>query len=189
MAVDNNGSILSLPAVTSATASLSGTLFFGIGTQTNNGLGSATVLTTTLSSSAEGIGLITAIYNGRSLPDSFIDSGSTSYLFVDGAIPACTASGFAGYYCPASPLTLQPTLQGQNGLALTAALTLNNAQNLYAGQGAVLPGLGGDPQALDLTNDSPTSFDFGLPFFYGRNVYTAIEGRQAGAAVGPYYAF
>jgi hypothetical protein len=30
-------------------------------------------------------------------------------------------------------------------------------------------------------------FDWGLPFFYGRAVYTAIEGR--GTPAGPYFAF
>jgi hypothetical protein len=35
----------------------------------------------------------------------------------------------------------------------------------------------------------PHSFAFGLPFFYGRNVYTAIEGRNAGGTVGPFFAF
>jgi hypothetical protein len=33
------------------------------------------------------------------------------------------------------------------------------------------------------------SFDFGLPFFFGRNVYTAIQGRRAGTATGPYFAY
>jgi hypothetical protein len=32
-------------------------------------------------------------------------------------------------------------------------------------------------------------FDFGLPFFYGRTVFTAIEGLPAGSATGPYFAY
>jgi len=35
----------------------------------------------------------------------------------------------------------------------------------------------------------PDSFDFGLPFFYGRPIYTAIEGRTAAGAAGPFFAF
>jgi hypothetical protein len=34
-----------------------------------------------------------------------------------------------------------------------------------------------------------TYFDFGLPFFYGKTVYTAIDGKVAGSATGPYYAY
>jgi hypothetical protein len=33
------------------------------------------------------------------------------------------------------------------------------------------------------------SFDFGLPFFYGRNVFVAIEGKTTTGGVGPYVAF
>jgi hypothetical protein len=32
-------------------------------------------------------------------------------------------------------------------------------------------------------------FDFGLPFFYGRSVFTAIEGKSAGSQIGPFYAY
>jgi hypothetical protein len=32
-------------------------------------------------------------------------------------------------------------------------------------------------------------FDFGVPFFYGRTVYTAIDGMAAGSATGPYFAY
>jgi hypothetical protein len=35
----------------------------------------------------------------------------------------------------------------------------------------------------------PRSFDFGLPFFYGRSVFTAIQGRSAGGFTGPYFAY
>jgi hypothetical protein len=40
------------------------------------------------------------------------------------------------------------------------------------------------------TNSSLGSyFDWGLPFFYGKRVFTAIEGKTAGTAIGPFYAF
>ena len=54
---DNNGSIISLPAIPDGgQAQAVGTLFFGIGTETNNGLGSATVLLTSNSTSSIGPG-------------------------------------------------------------------------------------------------------------------------------------
>lgn len=52
--------------------------------------------------------------------------------------------------------------------------------------------------SLFATNDSelgrlagpfPGSFDWGLPFFYGRNVFTAIEGKSTPQGSGPYWAF
>jgi hypothetical protein len=35
----------------------------------------------------------------------------------------------------------------------------------------------------------PDSFDFGMPFFYGRNVFNAIEGMPTPVGDGPYFAF
>jgi len=190
MAVDNNGTILELPSVpSSGEASATGTLYFGIGTQTNNGLGSATVLTTTTSTSPDGPGLITATYKSQSLPDSFLDSGSNAYYFVDSTINACTSTGFVGYYCPASPVSVSTALTGQNEHGVGVAFTLYNAQTLFAGSNSAVPGVGANPNAISTFTAFPTSFDYGLPFFFGRNVYTALEGRTAGSTTGPYFAF
>jgi len=191
MSVDNNGTIVSLPAPPAAgEASLTGTIYFGIGTQTNNALGAATVLTTTTSSSPNGAGLFTAMYGGQSLNESFLDTGSTTYLFVDTTITPCPAAGnFAGYYCPASPLALSATLQGLNGATAAGPFTLYNAQTLLSTSFSALPGLGANPNGVSGLMAYPSSFDFGLPFFYGRKIYTALEGRSAGGTVGPYVAF
>lgn len=190
MAVNNNGVIVSLPALPSTgVASVVGTLYFGIGTQTNNGLGSASVIPASLSTSPNGSGLFSATYKGQTLADSYIDSGSSSYLFADNSIPGCTGTDYVGYYCPASSTNIQAALQTNGGGSANVSLALNNAQSLLSTDDAALPGLGGNPSALKITDESPSSFDFGLPFFYGRNVYTAIEGRSAGGVTGPYYAF
>ncbi len=188
MSIDNNGTIVSLPAATSAEATLAGTLYFGIGTQTNNALGAAAVLLTTTSTSPDGAGLITATYRGQTLNESTIDSGSNLYLFVDPTIPDCGGQN-AGYYCPTSPLSLSATLGGTNGSMTSVSVTLQNAATLLATSDAVLPGIGGNPNLFSGLMPFPQSFDFGLPFFYGRSVYTAIEGRNAGGTVGPYFAF
>ncbi|WP_216839330.1 DUF3443 family protein [Caulobacter sp. S45] len=190
MSVDNNGTIISLPASpATGEATLTGTLYFGVGTQTNNGLGSATVLTATGLTGPFGSGLLTAIYNGQTLPQSFIDSGSSLYLFQDSTLPACSGKDFNGYYCPTAATPLSPTLQGQNGVTASAAFSLNNAQTLLSGSNSVLPGLGGNPATFAFADVIPSSFDFGLPFFYGRNLYTVIEGRSVGTTAGPFFAY
>jgi hypothetical protein len=189
MAADNNGSIMTLPAAPAAgETSMTGTIYFGIGTQTNNALGGASILLTSTSASPEGAGLITAVYNGQALNESTIDSGSNLYFFVDSAITGCSGQD-VGYYCPTSPLMLSATLKGTNDASTSVSFTLQNAATLLNTNFAVLPDVGGNPDAFSGLTPYPQSFDFGLPFFYGRSVYTAIEGRSAGGTMGPYFAF
>lgn len=185
MAMDNNGTVLSLPAVPyPGTNSITGVLYFGIGTRTNNALpATASVLTTTNN------GVVTATYNGATYPRSLIDSGTNYYLFADSGIPQCTATNFKGFYCPASPLPIGLTLSGANGASGDASFTLYNAQTVLVGQRSAVPGVGATPAAFSNIMAVPNSFAVGLQFFFGRNVYTAISGRTAGGTVGPYYAF
>ena len=62
---------------------------------------------------------------------------------------------------------------------ITSLNSLNG--NFYAA-----PTIGGPAGAVTALG---SYFDWGLPFFYGRSVYTAIEGKTAGSATGPYYAY
>jgi hypothetical protein len=161
---------------------MTGQLIFGIGTQANNGLGSATVLTTSST------GTLTATYNGQNLTNSFVDSGTNFLAFSDSAITQCTGQ-LKGFYCPATPLTLSATLTGKNSISQSVTLPLYNTQNLGNGGETALPGLGGDPSSFNSLNPYTNSFDFGLPFFFGKSVYTGIQGRTAGVYVGPFVAF
>ena len=188
LATDNNGLIIRLPSVPSGgQTSLAGTIVFGIGTQTDNALAAATVLTTTGTFGPNGPGLITVTYNGQTLTDSFIDSGSNGNFFDDNAIARCTATNETGFYCPTAPLNLSAVLQGQNSVTANASFVVDNAQSLFTTSFSVLPGLAGASSSFAMPTLS--SFDFGLPFFYARNVYVGIEGRAAGGATGPFIAF
>ena len=190
MAVDNNGTIISLPAVPApGLASISGTLTFGIGTQTNNGFAATSILDTSNSSSSQGAGLLTVLYNGQTLNQSYIDSGTNLYLFTDSSIAACTDKENLGYYCPASPLTLTPQILSTSNSYVPASFVLYNADTLFSTANSAVPGVGANPNSLSNLMDFPRSFAFGLPFFFGRNIYTAIEGRNAGGVLGPYIAY
>jgi hypothetical protein len=37
--------------------------------------------------------------------------------------------------------------------------------------------------------DDASSFDWGLPFFYGRRVFIGIDGQASSLGTGPFYAF
>ena len=73
---------------------------------------------------------------------------------------------------------------------LTAPFAVANAETELTNNpaAAVIPNLGG--QIPDSGGATTTiQFDLGLPFFYGRNVFTGMEGHTAGGYTGPFYGF
>lgn len=188
-ASDNNGTIITLPTVQQrGVVSLSGTMVFGIATQSDNAVSAGVVLPLTTSSSRLGPGNLTATYNGKALTQSFLDTGSTEYFFIDAALTACTETGLTGFYCPLTPTLLSPVLTATNGTTASAAFTLYSPLDV-SGSSSVAPGLAVNPTLVTPPLPFANSFDFGIPFFFGKTVYTAIEGRTAGSTSGPYVAF
>jgi len=181
-AADNNGVLIDLPAVSSAGASsLSGSLIFGIGTQSNNQSTAAGVLMTN-SSGYISTSLTLSSSQTLNLNTSFIDTGSNGLYFDSSTIPSCTGSS-ARFYCPSSQTTLSATLSGTNGVSSPVSFSIDNATALFVGStNAVLPTLSGP------IGDAHT-FDWGLPFFYGRRVFIGIEGQASTLGTGPFYAF
>jgi hypothetical protein len=161
---------------------------FGIGTQADNSLNASNILELTTSASRRGPGLLTATYNGKTLPQSYIDSGTSDYFFVDTSLPACTQSDLSGFYCPTMPIALSPILTGSNGVTASGAFTLYNPNNVAASSN-VAPGLGLNPAVTDPSMQSSASFVFGIPFYFGHTVYTAIEGSAVGNVQGPFLAY
>ncbi len=133
---DDNGVIVELPAVADpgGAATASGSLVFGIGTQSNNGLGSATVLT------GNDYGDITTTYDGQTLQYSYVDTGSNAYYFDAGnttALPDCPSSGSGSsgfsseWLCPTSEQTISLTNSGQNGTTSDVSIKIYNADTLF----------------------------------------------------------
>ncbi|MBK0393058.1 DUF3443 family protein [Ramlibacter algicola] len=172
---DNNGVVLVLPAVPPGGAPrVTGSLLLGIGTQANNQLGTATVMTT------DARGYFSTTYNGVAYPRSFIDSGSNGFFFTDAGLPECSVS--TDFYCPPTATTLTATQVGQNGASRQVEFFVEGVDPLPATTTAAH--IGGDP-GPSLTQ----SFDWGLPFFFGRSVFTAISGQQTPGGAGPYFAW
>jgi hypothetical protein len=180
-ATDKNGVIIQLPAVAAqGAASVTGSMIFGIDTQTNNASGSQTVLTVDPSTA-----YFTTVYNGTSLPNSFLDTGSNGLYFNDSSIAQCTGANFTDFYCPSSTLNLSAVLQGQNGMSASENFSVGNAETL----GADDPSLVAFSTLAGTYPGTSGTFDWGLPFYYGRTVYTALEGVTTSVGTGPYIAF
>ena len=180
-AADNNGVIIELPSVAAAgAAGVSGSLVFGIGTRANNTLGTATVVALDPST-----GQFTTLYNGGTYAASFVDSGSNALFFHDTGIPVCANGGAApGFYCPAATISAAAVIQGANGASAGVNFSIANAESLLTSNPdfAAFGNLGAPEFAAN-------TFDWGLPFFFGRNVFTAIEGANTPGGPGPYIAF
>ena len=171
-AVNNNGVLLVLPSVPAGGASsVSGALVFGIGTQTNNGLGGASVY------AANGQGNFTTIYKGTSLTSSFLDSGSNGLFFSDPTIQKCSS----GFYCPSSTLALTAVNSAFDGSASgSVGFTIENINTLASNASAA--NVGGGISGI-------SGFDWGLPFFFGRSVFVAMQGASTPKGTGPYWAY
>ena len=172
--------LISLPSVPDTGApTVSGSLIFGIDTQSNNALGSAQIYTT------DAYGNFQTTYNNIAYSQSFIDSGSNALYFLDSTtlgIQDCTNN--PGFYCPASPVSYTVTNTGLNGTSGPVTINVANADALFQANNGL------NAAFNNLAGDSGGDFDFGLPFFFGRDVFVGIENMTGpGGVVGPYWAY
>ncbi|CAN5746771.1 DUF3443 domain-containing protein [soil metagenome] len=177
---NNNGVLLIMPEVPiGGVGSLTGSLIFGIDTQANNLLGSATIY------HANNVGNITTTYNGKELTSSFLDSGSNGYFFDDKNIRACTVS--SSFYCPLGPLTLNAINRSDDRSSSgSVVIKLESVDALSANITAAY--IGGAGSGI-LEGFNSNGFDWGLPFFFGRRVFVAIQGANIIKGRAPYFAY
>jgi hypothetical protein len=175
-ASDNNGILITMPSISnSGAATSSGSLIFGIGTQSDNALGTAKVYTVDASgnmqAAPQNIPSVTSQF------PAFLDTGSTGIYFLDHAtlgITECTDS--PGLYCPASPANYTVTNTGTNGTSGNVSFTIANADTLFSNATfAAFNDLGGDSG----NSISTDMVDLGMPFFYGQSIFVGIMGQSA----------
>lgn len=178
--VNNNGVIIKLPSVSATGAKLvTGSLTFGIDTQTNNSSVGSYVIPTNSS------GLFTTIFNNTTFNSSFIDSGSNGLYFPSGSLSSvlvnCSSFSLSGFYCPAVTQSYMASLTLKNNVLSNVSFSAANAKTLVANGNYAFNNITGQIGG--------NLFDWGLPFFFGRSVYFGITGRTSNAGVGPYYAY
>jgi hypothetical protein len=194
--------LITLPSISASGAadgSVSGSLIFGIGTQSDNALASSATVY-----GLDEYGYIPeATYNGvqYTSPNNTIvlDTGSNAIYFLDATTLA--SSGIVGctdyqaFYCPSSTVPFTVSLSGANSTSGTITFSIANADTLFASGNAAFNDLGGDGG----TSPSNDSLDFGLPFLFGKTVYVGMmPGTFTGETAPPsaassatygYYAF
>ncbi len=174
---DNNGVIVQLPSVAfSGSPSVDGKLLLGIGTQSNNSpVGVSTY-------AADELGDFITTFNGVSY-SGFIDTGSNGLFFPPPSaalLPDC-ASPNSDWFCPPSAVQLSATNTGATGSPSgIISFQIGNFTNLVNSSNSVFANIGGE---------SLVDFGWGLPFFFGRNVYVGIEGKNSSLGTGPYWSY
>jgi len=171
---DNNGVIVQLPSVPSGgSPSVNGSLVLGIGTQSNNMPSGVTAY------AADQDGNFITTFNSIAY-SSFIDTGSNGLFFPSAnQLPNC--SDDSDWFCPSSTINLSATNMGASGSPKgTVSFQIGNFDTLVNSSNNVFNDIGGDV---------PGAFDWGLPFFFGRDVYVGLEGKQSSLGIGPYWAY
>ena len=186
--LDNNGVIVQLPNIAAGGASsVTGSLVLGINTQTNNVPSGVT--TYTLNQNGDFV----TIFNNSTFTDasnppsgSFIDTGSNGLFFPSpsGSSPDAgellICSGNSGFFCPLSTVGFSATIEGASGSPTgTVSFQIGNLNNLISSTSKVFNDIGGNMSG---------SFDWGLPFYFGRNVYIGFESSK-NPGTGQYFAF
>ncbi len=173
--VDNNGVIVQLPSVPAGgSPSVNGSLILGIGTQSNN------MPSGVKAYSVNQFGEFSTAFNSASYV-GFIDSGSNGLFFSTTLLPNCPAPN-SGWFCPSSTASLSATNTGASGSPSgVVSFQIANLDTLLYSPNNVFSDIGG--------SSPDVSFDWGLPFFLGRNIIVGFEGRGSSLGTGPYWAY
>jgi hypothetical protein len=182
--LDNNGEIIELPNLPlGGVVSSSGYLVIGIGTRSNNVPSGVNAYTAN-----DTYGQFSTIYNGSTY-SSFLDTGSNALSFpaTSSALPIC--SDASGWYCPSTVATVSAVnVANSGGTAGTIQFQIENFDVFLNANNPnwVLKEVGASSGSGNIAN----LFDWGLPFFFGRNVYVGLENTSSSAlGTGPLWAY
>lgn len=180
-ASDNNGVILAMPSIpSSGQATATGTLTFGINTQSNN------TLTATNNFATDSVGDLNGTYNGSSIY-AFFDSGSNGNFFHDATLTSPTCTRSQGFYCPATTQTRTVKVGNFSGSPTTAiTMTIASADSEVQSSVYAYNNLAGDFTA---TRGGRSLVDLGMPFHYGRSVFYGFDRTIVGDKQSAYVAY
>ncbi|HEX9052489.1 MAG TPA: DUF3443 family protein [Anaeromyxobacter sp.] len=180
--LDGNGIVVRLPAVPRGGApSISGELVLGVGTRTNNAAPAGLTAFPLDPPGTTTPGELQTTIAGSTIP-SFLDTGSNGIFFpaTTAALTTCPSPD-TSWFCPASPVTVSATNASTTG-SPSAAVSFEIESIQALGRSSGVGNVGGP-------SVGPSSVDFGLPFFFGRDVYVVVEGRKSTLGTGPVVAY
>ncbi len=182
---DNNGLMITLPSIPDAGApSLpfanpdgsglipAGQIVFGVGTESNNALGTATLYTLDANGNFAQVAYNGTTYNSG----GSVDSSSNALLLASPAILGIQNCLDNPFYCPGSTTPVALTTTGANGASGGVTVNVANADILFSDN----PDFSAfNNLARESVNASASDqFVLGLPFFFGRSVFVGIAGTK-----------
>ncbi|MDN2704335.1 DUF3443 family protein [Janthinobacterium sp. SUN100] len=168
---DNNGNIIILPPLSNHVAERAeGMLIFGLGTRSNNALPAGSSVL-----GATNLGYFSSDFNGRTLSNSFIDSGSSINFFPAGGNFISCSGAISSFFCPGGTLSLTASNTGRAGTVSSVSILTVDASAAFTAHPTAhaFEGLAGAVGAPYLT------LNMGASFFFGRSVGMLIDGRSA----------
>ncbi len=175
----NNGVVFDLPddAAGGSTLERTGTLTFGVGTDDDNRLDGAGIV------KLDERGRFRTLYAGSMFPDSYIDSGTETYIVVDDALPRCR--GMIWAFCVAPDVMREAVMVGRDGARTGVPFRIGDYRHLRQ------RGFGASAEIAVAAEPGSRAFVWGAPFFLGKRIALVMEGRAVPGAAnlsGPFYA-
>src|SRR5208283_4237223 len=141
----------------------------------------------------DGFGEFITIFNTISYSDSFIDTGSNALYFPSGSgrhhtslLPDCQDN--PGMFCPSTTSSNPDGITSLSAIIEGASGFPTNEVQFQIGNFDTLTSSINNNVFSDIGGDNPT-FDWGLPFFFGSNIYIGFEGTSSSLGTGPYFAY
>lgn len=169
---NNNGEVVSLPTVSANTNSnITGTLTFGINTESNNQV--PTNISSVQGDPNDFIGRFIGLSSGAYFPTMF-DSGTNHFRFYSTEINLC-----GELYCPSSSTAWTSQISSYN--MSVSAIPLSSIITSQTVAYSLMPNLG-------LSAQSGSGL-YGLPFYFGKNIYLGFVGSNSSMGSGPTWGF
>ncbi len=203
----NNGVLLKMPAIpvnNPGAQSALGELVLGVD-GSNLPPGAQKVFLGVADTSSDSYLSIHTQFNGHIFSNSYLDTGTNGIFFYDASVPPCdnlnqtSALTVANYwYCPASTLPNLSAMLSDGDLSanppVAVAFQIASYARLSLTNNTAFSDLGGAVNARSTANAGASyvadtkTFAWGMPFFYGKQVYMSIW-QQPGSIDGPWYAW
>ncbi len=180
---DNNGIIVELPDVLSAgQPSVGGIVVLGIGTLFNNTPSGVT--TYTLNTYAE----FTTTFNSVSYASSFIDTGSNG-LFFPYSRHQSSLQECGEWFCTSTTSSNTDGITSLSAIIEGASGSPTGPVSFQIGDFDTLINSVTNNVFSDIGGTFVGGFDWGLPFYFGRNIFIGLEGLSSSLGNGPYFAY